>query len=556
MGLLKSLRNISPSLYRLRILAVSVAVLTLPFILYYLLIVRSQTAYFTERGFRKLSLISSQITSKVESVGLVLKNNSEKFINPKEEKPSAQYDSNLSEKDNLGKFKTLFNALKDDIPQINPLSIEPVSGDESKLDDTVVLNSVKQDADGATLYFTYITKRSNKREYVRVRAQANLQDLLRPLMNVRTHLGNAERDQFQNIFISDLATGKVIFEQDTTQIRLALLDKLTTTDEAAPKVEGKDLNPGSNVKDVMLAGTNYKLFSHPVEVPLFSSNGTGTNPSWIVSGLIQSDHFRNQAWSISYTILIFCGFITALLILSWPFLKLLLIGPKDRLGTADIYFLTFSIVIAVAVFTALGLYTATYYKLESDIDSDLQKLADSVNTNFTAELTAALMQLDTLSKNCALLKKLGSEKPCQDDSNLTGTIYQEGDKEKKKILPELSDKKNWWATSYPYFDTAVWIDKTGMQRAKWTIETETTQYISVSQRAYFSNLHRGEFYTFNNPKSGLATHKFWLEPIVSRTTGRNEVEISKLTEDPDWIAAFDTRLISLSNPSCRPGLVL
>jgi len=554
MGLLNTLRNISPSLYRLRILAVIAAVLVLPFILYYLLIVRSQTGYFTERSFRKLSLISTQITSKVGSVGEVLKNNSEKFIAIPDKSASLHYEPALGEKSNLDNLLTIFSALKGDIPQITPLSVAAASGDDLKFAGTVVLNSVRQDGDNATLYFTYVTEgRPDNHTYIKVRAKADLQNLLQPLLNTRTHLGNSERDQFQNIFISDLASGKVIFEHDTTQVRLAFLDKLTT-DEAAKKVEVKDISPGSNVIDVMLAGTNYKLFSHPVEVPLFSSNGTGTNPSWIVSGLIQSDYFRNQTWSISYTILILCAFITALLILSWPLLKLVLIGPKDRLGTADIYFLTFSFLIAVGVFTALGLYASKYYRLESDIDSNLQLLATSVKGNFKGELTAALKQLDTLSKNCTLLASLGSQKKdCENDPYLAGTIYQDGDKEKKNILPLLTNGQNSAATTYPYFDTAVWIDKTGAQQAKWTIENETTQYINVSQRGYFSNLRRGNFYTFENSEAGLAPQQFWLEPIVSRTTGRNEVEISKLTNDHEWIAAFDARLMSLMQPVLPAG---
>src|SRR6185295_13434321 len=92
MGILSALRNMQPSLYRLRILIIIVAALILPFALYYLIIVRSQTAYFTERSFRKLSLISNQVSSKVESVGAVLTNNSEKFINPKQKTNNHPYE--------------------------------------------------------------------------------------------------------------------------------------------------------------------------------------------------------------------------------------------------------------------------------------------------------------------------------------------------------------------------------------------------------------------------------------------------------------------------------
>lgn len=90
--------------------------------------------------------------------------------------------------------------------------------------------------------------------------------------------------------------------------------------------------------------------------------------------------------------------------------------------------------------------------------------------------------------------------------------------DKKSILPELLRSPN---TSYPYFDTAVWLDSSGMQKAKWTVKNETTQYINVSGRAYFNSIRQGNY-------RELQGHRFWLEPIVSKTTGRNEVEMSQL----------------------------
>lgn len=525
MGILTTIRNMSPSLYRLRILAIIVTVLVLPLVLYYLLIVRSQTAYFTERSFRKLSLISSQITSKIESVGLVLKNNSEKLTGLETFDPSRN-------QENVEELRKILAALKDDSPQIVPLKMEVAAADRQKPSAPLTFTSETQDTDGPKLYVNSVSPLKNK-TLVTVQAKVDLSDLLQPLLNPRTYVAGAERDQFQNILISEAATGKVIFQQDTTQVRLASLDKLTSAEDPTKKIELKDIPQTSNLVDVTLGGSNYKLFSQPVEI---------ANASWIVSGLIRADYFRNEAWSISYTILIFCGFITALLILSWPFLKLVLIGRKDRLGTADIYFLTFAIVVTAAVFTALGFYGYSYLKDERLMDSQLRTLAGGVKTNLNAELTAALQQLDGLSKNCALLKQLGSKADCPADAP-TG-VYQQAELRKTTVLPEILDAGP--ASTYPYFDTAVWIDDAGLQRAKWTIKNEITQYINVSSRGYFSNLRRGDFYQ-------LGDHKFWLEPIISKTTGRNEVEISKLTYDPKWIAAFDTRLISLMQPVLPAG---
>jgi hypothetical protein len=176
------------------------------------------------------------------------------------------------------------------------------------------------------------------------------------------------------------------------------------------------------------------------------------------------------------------------------------------------------------------------------MESQLSDLADDVEKNFKKELTDALNQLDTLSKNSALLATLNS-KPGSPNQTEAPDIYQSGETDKANILPGILRSP---ATTYPYFDTAVWIDENGQQQAKWTIKNENTQYINVASRGYFSNLRRGDHYEFNN-------HEFWLEPIISRTTGRNEVEISKFTADRKWITAFDTRLVSLMQPVMPAG---
>jgi hypothetical protein len=547
MGILSTLRNISPSLYRLRILAIIVAILTVPLVLYYVVIVCSQTAYFTERSFRRLSLLGSQITSKVESVGVVLKNNSEKFINPKDPNTPEKFDPDPAQRDkNVDSLKKIFASLKDDSPQIFPTGIDPAATNLQKLAATekiVTLSSARQDGDTPKVFFTYVTQSVDTKAPVIVHANTDLSNLLQPLLMTRTHIAGDERDQFENILVSETGTGRIIFQQDATEVRLASLAGLTLADDPGKAVDINQLGQKSSVIDVVLAGSRYKLFSHPVEISLPSDAGSTANTSWIVSGLIHSDSFTREAWSVSYTILIFCGFITTLLILSWPFLKLVLIGPKDRLGTADVYFLTFAVVVTLGVLTSFYLYSYSYLTLESLMESQLHTLADNVKINFKAELVLAVEQLDRMSKNCELLKTLRSTAPCSADTTAAANaIYHDGSLDKPNVLPAILGSP----ATYPYFDTAVWIDEKGMQSAKWTVKKETTQYIPVAGRAYFDNLRRGDTYQFGN-------YHFWLDPIVSKTTGRNEVEISTLAADPKWVTAFDTRLISLMQPVLPAG---
>jgi hypothetical protein len=154
MGIVSTIKNISPALNRLRILALIVTILVVPFVLYYLIIVRSQTAYFTERSFRKLSLVGSQIASKVESVGFVLKNNSEKF--------SRQETFDPADPNNVEHLKKVFAALKDDGSQIVPLSIETVPAEQKKSQPTISVNAGSQESDGPKLYVSTLAELADK----------------------------------------------------------------------------------------------------------------------------------------------------------------------------------------------------------------------------------------------------------------------------------------------------------------------------------------------------------------------------------------------------------
>ena len=319
MDITGAFKKLSPSLYRLRILVIIAAAIVLPIAIYYFFYVRSQTGYFTDRSFRKLSLISSQIASKVESTGFVLKNTSEKFIRPKvHEKSSGKFDGALPRKQNLDQFKELFKRLKDDSPQIIPVSIaeEPWSTNVSP--GSVTLTAARQELDSPWLYFDYISEGQKQNTVIRVQVKTDLNKLLQSILSARV---GANPDQFQNILIAEADTAKVIYQHDPAQVRLASLDKLT--DHGGKKIDLKEIAQTSNVVDVALTGINYRLFSNPLKLSLPSSSASQPNISWMISGLVESNYFQTEAWAISvpYTILIIGGFVVALLVFSAPFLN-------------------------------------------------------------------------------------------------------------------------------------------------------------------------------------------------------------------------------------------
>ena len=532
---------------------------------YYLLYVRSQTGYFNDRNFRKLSLISSQIGSKLANTGSVMEKTCERFIHPLAE-DSYQFSKDPALKQqNTTELREVFKRLKDDSPQIVPFNVDTEKWTPNAAPGSVTLTAVRYEGNSTWLYFDYVSNGLEAGTVIRVQAKSELNGLIQPFLTARI---GSQPDQFQNILIAEAETARVILQYDTTQIRLASLDNLTAANEAK-KINLKEIAQTSNAVDISLAGANYRLFSQPLKLSFPVTSANAPSVTWIVTGLIKSDYFQSETWSISipYTMLIIFGFVIAVFVFSWPFLKLVLTGPKDRFRLHDVYLLVFATMIVLAVVTAFGLYGFVYLSVEAEMDDQVKTLAGQIKTNFNEELNDALQQLNTLSQNKNLLAALNERQTSESDatakagslgrgvslaqrphgsklpsemkcSPADSDIYNLRDTNKVGILPcILSSCK----TTYPYFDMVAWIDKNGMQKAKWTVKDYTTQYVSVSDRAYFENIQKKHFYE-------RGEHKFWLEPIVSRTTGRNQVEISQPIKDSDLSIAFDTRLLSLMDP--------
>jgi hypothetical protein len=537
MAIADTAKRLSPALYRLRIFAIIIAVLALPFTVYYVFYVRNQSGYFTDRSFRRLASTSTQIGARVESAALVLKNTSDRFIKPNVA-DSVAFDPHAPKQKNLEHLKEVFKWLKGE-RQIVPLDIdtEPLSDKVSP--GTVTLNTVRHEADSSWLYLDYVSDGILHKTVIRVQAKVDLNRLIQPFLSARV---GSDYDRFQNILITETETGRVIFQHDTTELRLASLDKLPSAEDPGKKIDLKDVAQGSNVVDVALAGSNYRLFSQPLKLSLPCSNAHSPNINWITSGLIKSNYFQTEAWSLSipYTILIIGGFIVGLLIFNWPFLKLVLAGPKDRFRPLDVYFLVFATIVVLAVLACFGLYAYVYTSVEAEMDTQVRQLASEIKYNFNEELTQALVQLDTLSQNGEIIKQLESKKGKENPRVKTKEtdIYQQSETNKTDILPAILRSPH---TTYNYFDSAAWIDEKGMQQAKWSVKGYNTQYINVTGRSDFDNIRKKRFYHLGN-------HEFSLEPVISKNTGRNQVEISMMGPTERWTVAFDMRLISLMDP--------
>ena len=93
----------------------------------------------------------------------------------------------------------------------------------------------------------------------------------------------------------------------------------------------------SGVVDVRISGTAYKLFTQPccltTRIP---ADGATPEASLVIVGLVDAAAFSSKARQITPTVVIFWVAAILLALASWPFLKLWLIGERQRVKRLDV----------------------------------------------------------------------------------------------------------------------------------------------------------------------------------------------------------------------------
>src|SRR6185369_6908307 len=165
---------------------------------------------------------------------------------------------------------------------------------------------------------------------------------------------------------------------------------------------------------------------------------------WVVCGLVQGSHFRREGWAFPYTWLIVFVFLTVVIALSWPFLKLHFIGSKDRLKLADVYWLGFSLLVGSAILTLFMLFGVGYIRSEHLLDSQLKQFSAQINDNFHNEIQNILTEINSLKSQAAY--DLSQSRPREDKESESDDFP---DSTRNNILRRDDVRFG----TYPYFRT-------------------------------------------------------------------------------------------------------
>src|SRR5262249_39056075 len=101
---------------------------------------------------------------------------------------------------------------------------------------------------------------------------------------------------------------------------------------------------------------------------------------------------------ISYTIVLIFLFFFLLLIVAWPFLKILTLGKYDRLARRDVILLCLAAVLTAALTTFFVADLYRYSDLEQRLDAQLSNFASDIKCRFQDDVGSYLMAANRFRK--------------------------------------------------------------------------------------------------------------------------------------------------------------
>ena len=531
------------------IILVSVAL----FALYYFFYVSWQRNYANERAFRLLSVVGDQLGKRFDNLKNIL---AASLVSS-----TSQGVSNYLT--GIAKYKPEEVSVKD--------SLSPCPSDWKREGDLKLQLINNPKAFSLSADFLPFKPGTSQPESCHLSVEIN------PSLDLRERFHSLTADYFDDILLAT-SDGEVLFESNTSGLRITNLNTMIAAKGGsssgklnASETSGKtgssfnqfqDATQFSNVIEVKLAGTNYKLYIQPVPLRIGAAEKDGHNLKIIVCGLWRADRLESEVVSIPYSTLIWSTLLMlAVFGLIWPLLKVAYMSPSERLKRAQVYYLLSSALFVTAVLTLIVLNAAYMLDATEEANEQLASLAARINDNLKTELARALDLMNSLEKDGSFRLRLQTVT----SEDWTDVNFLNRD---TKFFGGVS------RSAYPYFDSVFWTDTKGNQLYKLTVQSEATPKTQISEESFFQDLlNRRNLLTLRNlnlsdGKSSIQgipeeTSKtpFRFESRYSPNTGEYIVLLAKPSDPFDPSSRLQqvnaqvlvTRFVSLVDPVVPSG---
>jgi len=231
--------------------------------------------------------------------------------------------------------------------------------------------------------------------------------------------------------------------------------------------------------EVQLNGVDYKIFAYKFSVQ---------KKEWALIGLQSWESYLNETRNFDRSVLYTSILITLIVLLSLPWIKVVLISKNEKLNRIDVTLCAFSFLLGCFLWTVIIVsLDHDYFYNKNDLGkSHLSNLAAQIDSAFEKEVLAAYKTLKMADANF---------QPC-DITNVTGRKTIECANESKVNID--------FNPNYRAFDFITWIDSSGWQKIKWATAKKPTRKIDVSTRAYFSDAFHHNLWPLNERGDSIA----------------------------------------------------
>ena len=499
------------------IMVITLSIIAAGLSYYFLVFVPQNEDVFVEKNFRELNQLSSNFSSRAQS----LVNNGKNILNSSISAESivtqlcSIKDISNTSRENLDILSALKSQLNSKVKRFNN-RISITNLDFYKDFDHELSNrnqrvrvSVDNPEKTTILYSDYITLNSpafttayanfpscsHKSSLISLRYDVEVSpaDLIEDLLHF---------DQFEHFLITK--KDWVIYQSHSS----GALVFNTTTPDSITTLEV------SSVSSITLNGIRYNAFIRP----LFISE----KEHWNLIGFTRSEIVNQARMNIPLRTSLLLLTASVFIILLIPFIKILLINTKEKLSAYDLGFSYLSIVLIVALITIALMWAFQYNQEKNIYDKKLASLSENILASYQTEVEN-------------ILDLLNEQKPSESSSFTTLSSVD---------MTEEAIK------NYPFFEILFWLDGTGRQVKKVTTEEYITPAISVAGRMYFRSYLLNENFTDASRSPEIP---FYLESIVSHNTGEKLAVVSIQRDAESEVIGVTTRLHSLINTALPTG---
>jgi hypothetical protein len=488
-----------------------IAVLFVAFGAYYLYWVPNRQRHLDDRGFRYLKTLSEQIRLTINTYDKMMDH---------------AVDAGVSNHDLPDYLKLTAPQLT--VPEDSEIRHAIGKGDSGYGDPPKI--DVQVDEGKHFLYLAFSFEDDKDRRVLRTDLDALVNSLLGP----------DTLSPFDVILVAR-SDGSVIFQKSPSGVEMAQINNLEDASGAVnpenpkekKKIGAKTLAQSSTLEEVKIAGARYRLYSQPLEVGFRPAHPVANpdNPadtSWVLCGLVRADRFRSESQLIPYSYILTMLAIILLAAASYPFLKLYLSLPGERLRARDVTIAAIFTCLIAAVITFI--FADVYFWVRAfgpDAQADMAKLAHAMNANFQREQQAAFVTLNALDGRLAS-EQVGETRDKPGNRKRTEKVkLLLGNDQGAQCEPKEACKANLLADrglypivhNYPYLFFAFWSDTDGNQLVKWTTRRHATPFIPIDEASapYYPAVRLALTY----PEESSTTPTCGIGPQYSPTTGQN-----------------------------------